>query len=96
MIYTNRNIQFLGEDTPPAKTAATKSDVSSAVSSVASAAGDIFSSFFKYKTAEVQSSKVSPTGTGTGSGGMNQNMKTVLIVGGSVAAAALILIVATR
>lgn len=98
MIYTARNVQFLGTDaaSDPAKTAATKKDVSGAVSSVASAAGDIFSSFFQYKTAEVQASKIpatSSSGTGTG---MSKNLKTGLIVGGGIAAAALILIVVLK
>ena len=105
MIYTatslnrlqSRGVQYLGaEETPdPAKTAATKSDVSSAVGSVASAAGTILSSFFGYKTAELQASKVPSTGSSTG-GGMDPKLKTTLLIGGGVAAAALILIVAMK
>jgi hypothetical protein len=99
MIYTTRNVQFLGADTDPAKTAATKSDVAGMVGSIATSAGDILSSFFKMKTAQASASAVPATtvSTDTQTGeGMSQGTKTALLVGGGVAAAALLLMVAMR
>jgi len=96
MIYTKNTMQFLGEDTPPEKTSATKSDVAGAVGKGFDAVGDIFSSFFKYKSDEIKGSMVPRTSGPASSGGMDKNMKTTLLVGGGVAAAALLLVVALK
>ena len=73
---------------------APRRDVAGAVSGVASAAGDIISSFFKYKTAEVEA-RTDPSRTAAISNdrpvGMSQGTKTALLVGGGVAVAALLL-----
>lgn len=91
MIYTN---QLLG-----ATEAATKSDVAGAVSSIAQAAGDIFSGFFKYRTekviAETDANRTAATTADTGAG-MDKGTKNALLVGGGVAAAALVLFMAMK
>lgn len=97
MNYTQAGVQFLGaDDTPPEKTAASNKEVAGAVSSVAGAIGDIASGFFGMKTEELRASRLSSNAAPSTSRGLDPKLKTTLIVGGSVAAAALILVVALK
>ena len=89
--------------TPPSVDTSKKNRTAAAgaVSSGFEAAGNVLSSFFKYKTEQSKASRTDPNRTAYDSGatkssGMSRDTKTMLMVGGGVAALAVVALIVAR